>query len=58
MDNNHFSLALNAAVGGFISMLIIETVVKPTARVTGRFLLRKLDDKIKWIPDFLSKKDG
>jgi ABC-type molybdate transport system permease subunit len=39
----------------FLGVMIAEVVVKPIAIRTGRSLLRKLDDHIVVIPDWLSK---
>ena len=55
MTNTDLSFMFDAAVGGFVGIMVVETVVKPIAIVIGKFLLKKIDDKVKWLPDFLSK---
>jgi hypothetical protein len=39
----------------FLGVMIAEVVVKPIAIRVGRYLLRKADDRIKIIPDWLSR---
>jgi ABC-type sulfate transport system permease component len=39
----------------FLGVMVAEVVVKPIAIRTGRYLLRKLDDRIVVIPDWLSR---
>lgn len=49
------TLDLHALIFSFLGVMIAEVVVKPIAIRTGRFLLRRLDNKIEIIPDWLSK---
>jgi ABC-type molybdate transport system permease subunit len=49
------TLDLHALIFSFLGVMIAEVVVKPIAIRTGRFLLRRLDNKIEVIPDWLSK---
>lgn len=39
----------------FLGVMVAEVVVKPIAIRIGRYLLRKLDDRIVVIPDWLSR---
>ena len=39
----------------FLGVMVAEVVVKPIAIRVGRYLLRKLDDRIVVIPDWLSR---
>lgn len=48
-------LDIHALLFSFLGVMIAEVVVKPIAIRTGRYLLRKLDDRILVIPDWLSK---
>jgi ABC-type molybdate transport system permease subunit len=48
-------LNTHALIFSFLGVMIAEVVVKPIAIRTGRFLLRRLDNKIEIIPDWLSK---
>jgi hypothetical protein len=49
---------LESAAGYTIGIFFIEALVKPAVRFYGRKIFAWLDLKVKWIPDFLSKKDG
>jgi len=49
------SLDIHALLFSFLGVMIAEVVVKPIAIRTGRYLLRKLDDRIVVIPDWLSR---
>lgn len=46
---------IHSLLSSFLGVMIAEVVVKPIAIRTGRYLLRKLDDRIVVIPDWLSK---
>lgn len=45
---------LHVLISSFIGVMIAEVIVKPVAIRTGRHLLRKADDKLGFIPDWLS----
>lgn len=47
----------DSMVGFLVGMTIMEVVVKPTAVWAGKHLLRKADEKVKVIPDFLYEED-
>jgi len=47
MDNIQIGLDV------FITMMIVEVIVKPVAIRIGKYLLAKADNKVKWIPDWL-----
>ena len=49
------TLDVYALFFSFLGVMIAEVVVKPIAIRTGRYLLRKLDDRITVVPDWLSK---
>lgn len=49
------TLDIHALLFSFLGVMIAEVVVKPIAIRTGRYLLRKLDDRIVVIPDWLSR---
>lgn len=49
------TLDIHTLLFSFLGVMIAEVVVKPIAIRTGRYLLRKLDDRIVVIPDWLSR---
>lgn len=48
---------LHVLVSSFVGVMIAEVIVKPVAIRVGRHLLRKADDKVGFIPDWLSGTD-
>lgn len=44
---------LHTAASAFVGVMIAEALVKPIALRIGRYVIRKLDDKITIIPDWL-----
>ena len=49
---------MRIAVDVFVGMMAVEVVVKPIAIVVGRALLRKADQWVGFIPDWLHSNDG
>ena len=47
-------LILDSTLGTFIAIAFTEALIKPVALRTGRWLLLKLDNKVKFIPDWLT----
>ena len=47
----------DSTVGFIVGMTIVEVLVKPTAIWVGKHLLRKADEKVDVIPDWLYKDD-
>lgn len=45
----------HTAVASFTGVMVAEVVIKPIAVRAGRWVLRTLDNRIKVIPDWLSK---
>lgn len=48
----------DAACGAFVAITIAEVIVKPVAIRVGKLLLRKADEKLEVIPDFLYDEGG
>lgn len=48
---------IHALVYAFIGVMIAEVVVKPIAIRFGRYALKRLDDRVLIIPDWLSRQD-
>ena len=46
---------IHSLLFSFLGVMMAEVVVKPIAIRTGRYLLRRLDDRIVVIPDWLSR---
>lgn len=44
---------LDSAIGTFIALMLVEGLVKPIARQLTRYLVKKLDSRIKILPDWL-----
>lgn len=44
---------LHVTIDAFIGMVIAEAIAKPIAIRVGRFILSRLDNKIKIIPDWI-----
>jgi len=44
---------IRIAIDVFITMMFVEVIIKPTAIILGKWLLRKADKRVKWIPDWL-----
>ena len=51
---SNLQLTLDSALGAFIAIAFTEALVKPIALRTGRWILLKLDNKVKFIPDWLT----
>ena len=45
---------IHALIYAFVGIMIAEVVIKPIAIRLGRYLIKKLDDRILVIPDWLS----
>lgn len=50
----NFQLTLDSAVGTFIALMVMEALIKPIARQTGKWLLHRLDHHFPLIPNWLS----
>ena len=48
---------LDSAMGTFLALMLLEGLVKPIARHLTRFLIQKLDTRIKILPDWLYNPD-
>ena len=48
---------LDSAAGTFIALMVAEVLIKPTAVWVGKHLLRKADEKVDVIPDWLYEDD-
>jgi hypothetical protein len=46
-------LTIDSAIGTFLALALTESLVKPVAQRTGRYILRKLDTQLKFIPNWL-----
>lgn len=46
---------IHTAVASFAGVMVAEVIVKPIAIRTGRWILRAVDNRIKVIPDWLSR---
>jgi hypothetical protein len=46
---------LHTAIASFFGVMVAEVIVKPVAIRIGLWLLRKTDDRIAIIPDWLSR---
>ena len=44
---------LDSAAGAFIALMVAEVLVKPVAIWVGKQLLRKADERVRVIPDWL-----
>lgn len=54
MSSTDMHEAANAALGAFFALMIAEAVIKPIATRLGQWLLKRVDNRIKIIPDWLS----
>jgi hypothetical protein len=48
-------LILDSTLGTFLALMFMEALVKPVATRVGKWLLLKLDNKVKFIPDWLTR---
>lgn len=48
---------LHTLIFAFFGVMLAEVVVKPIAIRIGRYALKKLDDRVLIIPDWLSRQD-
>lgn len=47
-------ITLDSALGTFGALVVMEALVKPIARQTGRWVLYNLDHRFPFIPNWLS----
>jgi hypothetical protein len=47
-------LILDSTIGAFIAIAFTETLIKPIALRVGRWFLLKLNNKVKFIPDWIT----
>jgi hypothetical protein len=48
---------LDSAAGTFLALMLLEGLVKPIARRLTQYLTKKLDERIRILPDWLYKTD-
>jgi len=48
---------LDSAAGAFIALMVAEVLIKPVAVWFGKHLLRKADEQVRVIPDWLYDED-
>lgn len=57
MNSTDLHRTLDSAVGTFLALMFLEGFVKPIARHLTQYLTKKLDERIRILPDWLYKTD-
>lgn len=57
MTSTDLHRTLDSAAGTFLALMLLEGLVKPIARRLTQYLTKKLDERIRILPDWLYKTD-
>jgi len=47
-------LILDSTLGAFLALMFMEALIKPVATRAGKWFLLKLNNKVKFIPDWIT----